>query len=190
MRHFPGHMGRNNVNTVAGLNVDLRFTHTCEFPEDVLLFPRFQGATMRARLNYYRSTRTIVKLAKDRASRMANAPETSLDDTACLIVAYNRLKALRLFPLSCVLDSLACLFFFAEEGCSANLVIGVKEGPFATRTWLEINGVVANDDDALVLNYLPVLQTNSESDLHQALGGPLPAHALDQRPGMLWPSDG
>ncbi|WP_372353071.1 lasso peptide biosynthesis B2 protein [Pararhizobium sp. BT-229] len=119
-----------------------------------------------------RSTRSIAKVATRCAKKMANAPATPPDDIACLIAVYNRLKTFRLVPPSSILDSLACLFFFADEGCKANLVIGVKENPYMTHAWLEINGAVANEIDAIVLNYTPILQTNNEGHLREASDRP------------------
>ncbi|TCU18197.1 lasso peptide biosynthesis B2 protein [Rhizobium sullae] len=145
-------------------------THAFEASEDVLLFPRFQWVSLRARAYRWRSIKSIAKDAEKCTKKMAKMPATPHEDIAILIAIYNRLKTFRIFPLSCIPDSLACLFFLVNEGCKANFVIGVRENPFMAHAWLEINGAVANDVVANVFHYTPILETANEDYLRQVSG--------------------
>ncbi|WP_090302527.1 lasso peptide biosynthesis B2 protein [Ensifer sp. YR511] len=142
-------------------------THTFEALENWRFFPRFQLATQAARTLRWRSIRVIAKVAAQHAQIMAEAPTTSLENVASMIATYNRLKTFRIFPLSCIPDALACLFFLRDQGCKADFVIGVRENPFRAHAWLEINGTVANDVVANVFNYTPILRTSRDENLRE-----------------------
>lgn len=61
-------------------------------------------------------------------------------------------------PQLCLFDSLALTFFLSAREKTADLVIGVKTGPFAAHAWVEgANGII-NDDAEACAGYAQILR--------------------------------
>ncbi|MCC6789646.1 MAG: lasso peptide biosynthesis B2 protein [Hyphomonadaceae bacterium] len=85
--------------------------------------------------------------ALDRATTLLQGAD---DATAAgeheLVVRFQKWRPLYPRAASCLFDSLALGRFLWGAGVRSNLIYAVRGGPFSAHAWLEIGGVVINDD--------------------------------------------
>ena len=56
----------------------------------------------------------------------------------------------------CLHRSAVLVSLLRSVGVDAVMVMGIRVEPYAGHAWVEVNGVVVNDDDAFVKSYIPV----------------------------------
>jgi hypothetical protein len=56
----------------------------------------------------------------------------------------------------CLHRSAVLVSLLRRFGVDAVMVIGIRVEPYAGHAWVEVNGVVINDDDAFVKSYIPI----------------------------------
>lgn len=62
------------------------------------------------------------------------------------------------WPGACLQRAYLLRLFLRRGGCDADWVFGVRTWPFRAHCWLEAEGVVLNDDPALIRAYSPILR--------------------------------
>lgn len=74
------------------------------------------------------------------------------------VAAYERLRPLVYTAQGrCLHDSLALVGFLAREGIFVRWVIGVQTRPFAAHSWVQIGGLVLNDQHEHVRRFRPIV---------------------------------
>jgi hypothetical protein len=117
------------------------------------------GATCAAMKLRYRSLFAIAAGVAARRARHTRTPNIPpIERLREAVAAYMRMRP---FVLSahdrCLNDSLTLLHFLAAEGAFPRWVIGVRTRPFGAHSWVQMDGVVLNDQHEHVRQYRPIL---------------------------------
>lgn len=110
----------------------------------------FWGAALWAR-------NVMKRRALDRATTLLRGADGAVTARALELVA--RFQTWRpLYPraASCLFDSLALGRFLWTASVRSNLIYAVRGGPFSAHAWLEIGGVVINDDPEYCAGFTPM----------------------------------
>ncbi|MGD9967465.1 MAG: lasso peptide biosynthesis B2 protein [Hyphomonadaceae bacterium] len=85
--------------------------------------------------------------ALDRATNLLQGADHAAAARAReLVVRFQEWRPLYPRAASCLFDSLALGRFLWRAGIRSNLIYAVRGGPFSAHAWLEIGGVIINDD--------------------------------------------
>jgi integrase len=93
---------------------------------------------------------TLLDSRAKEESRSKRTPETT-------IRAFEYSRLLRTAANRCLPRSIALALCLASEGMRANVVLGVKRGPFGAHCWVQHRTEVLNDSVEEVLRYRPIL---------------------------------
>ncbi|HEV7237985.1 MAG TPA: lasso peptide biosynthesis B2 protein [Thermoanaerobaculia bacterium] len=109
--------------------------------------------------------RVALRLAPQHLLRGVLAPRSggAVADAAAVAGIFNRVAARHPLSHHCMHRSLALQRVLARRGIAADLRIGLGRKPnlFPGHAWLEIDGVVVNDDPQLVSRYSPLTITET-----------------------------
>jgi len=95
--------------------------------------------------------------ALDRAALLLQGADADKDTRAGELVGrFRNWRPLYPRATSCLFDSLALGRFLWSAGVRSTLVYGVRGGPFAAHAWLEIGGVIINDDPEYCAAFTPM----------------------------------
>lgn len=95
--------------------------------------------------------------ALDRATALLQgADNAAASDARELVARFQRWRPLYPRAASCLFDSLALGRFLWSAGVRSNLVYAVRGGPFSAHAWLEIGGVIINDDPEYCAGFTPM----------------------------------
>lgn len=99
----------------------------------------------------------IKRRALDRATALLQGAENvAAADARELVARFQRWRPLYPRAASCLFDSLALGRFLWSAGVRSNLVYAVRGGPFSAHAWLEIGGVIINDDPEYCAGFTPM----------------------------------
>jgi integrase len=93
---------------------------------------------------------TLLDSRAGRGYRSRRGPETT-------IRAFEYSRLLRTAANRCLPRSIALALCLASDGMRANVVLGVKHGPFGAHCWVQHRTQVLNDSVEEVLRYRPIL---------------------------------
>lgn len=99
-----------------------------------------------------RLDRTLASLARAKGRPRSEASS----DVRTTVALFESLRPW--FPRDrvCLFDSLALMRFLLARGNSADLVMGVRTGPFSAHCWVETEGVVLSDTLEQCVSFTPI----------------------------------
>lgn len=101
--------------------------------------------------------KVMKRRALDRATALLQgADDAPVADARELVARFQRWRPLYPRPASCLFDSLALGRFLWGAGVRSNLIYAVRGGPFSAHAWLEIGGVIINDDPEYCAGFTPM----------------------------------
>ena len=111
--------------------------------------------------SFWRAALWARNVMKRRALDRATTLLQGADDAAAarvpeLVVRFQKWRPLYPRAASCLFDSLALGRFLWSAGVRSNLVYAVRGGPFSAHAWLEIGGVIINDDPEYCAGFTPM----------------------------------
>ncbi len=111
--------------------------------------------------SFWRAALWARNVMKRRTLDRATTLLQGADDAAAagareLVVRFQRWRPLYPRAASCLFDSLALGRFLWSAGVRSNLIYAVRGGPFSAHAWLEIGGVIINDDPEYCAGFTPM----------------------------------
>jgi hypothetical protein len=122
---------------------------------------RTPGAGGAGLWSFWRAALWARNVIKRRALDRATNLHQDADDTAAarareLVVRFQKWRPLYPRAASCLFDSLALGRFLWSAGIRSNLIYAVRGGPFSAHAWLEIGGIIINDDPEYCAGFTPM----------------------------------
>jgi hypothetical protein len=121
------------------------------------------GLLAAQRISYARIRLRLAGLERSlahygRAKRRARLPDAAaLPQCAAVAAAFSRAGQLRSSLDTCLVHSLAVAHALAARGAAAELVIGVRLGPFAAHSWVQQGELIVNDRLDMVRTFTPIM---------------------------------
>jgi hypothetical protein len=125
-------------------------------PARAVLASLAQLGIARMRLSLRGLDRSLSALASKKRT-LTNPPNAAPSDCLKVAAAFARAGRIRSTLDTCLVHSLAVAHALAEHGIAAELVLGVRLGPFAAHCWVQYQGCVVNDQLDMVRTFTPIL---------------------------------
>lgn len=87
----------------------------------------------------------MVRLVRAWPVRRVTTREDPIAAATDAAIAVNRACRYYPLPVNCLHRAAAGVWYLRWRGHAANLVIGVRQVPFAAHAWAELDGIVVND---------------------------------------------
>ncbi len=122
---------------------------------------RMPGRDGKGLWSFWRAALWARGVMKRRALDRATALLQGADNAAAaaareLVARFQRWRPLYPRAASCLFDSLALGRFLWSAGVRSNLIYAVRGGPFSAHAWLEVGGVIINDDPEYCAGFTPM----------------------------------
>lgn len=96
-------------------------------------------------------------ISRRKLSLKGNSHRSDIDQLAELSVTYRAARTFLSHRGRCLPWSIALINWAIRIGCPADLVIAVRDHPFAAHCWVQCGAVVVNDSLENVRNFTPIL---------------------------------